>query len=83
MPTAGLCGSEQQRYLVGDLGPEEPARPAGADGPRVHVLRVRPHQVAEGAFVRDLLVPLNGPDLVQGLDVWGEASVHTQNLLVY
>lgn len=83
MPTPGLCGPAQQHYLIGDLGPEEPACPTGADGPRVHVLRVRPHQVAEGAFVRDFLVTFNGPDLVEGLDVWGEASVHTQNLLIY
>ncbi len=32
--------------------------------------------------MRDLLVPLNGPDLIQGLEVRGETAVHAQDALV-
>lgn len=30
----------------------------------------------------DFLIAFNGPDLIERLDVWGEAAVHTQDLLV-
>ena len=43
--------------------PEQPACPSGADSPGVDILRIAPHQVAEGALVRDLAHPLNGPHL--------------------
>ena len=39
--------------------------------------------ITEGAFVWDLLCPLNGADLVDGLQVRRQATVHTQNTLVY
>lgn len=70
-------------YLVGDLGAEQPAGAARADGPGVHVLRVGPDQVAERSFVGDLLVPLDGPDLVQSLDVRREPAVDAEDLFVY
>lgn len=69
-------------YLIGDLCSKQPASSSRADGPRVHIFRIRPHQVAKRSFVRDLLVPLNGSDLVQGLNVWGETSVDTQDLFI-
>ena len=42
--------------LRGNFGSEEPARPSRADGPGLDVVRVGPHQVTEGALVRDLLL---------------------------
>lgn len=69
-------------YLICDFCSKQPASSSRADGPRVHIFRIRPHQVAKRSFVRDFLVPLNGSNLVQGLNVWGEASVDTQDLFI-
>lgn len=42
--------------------------------------RVRPEQVTHGPVVRHLLLSVNCPDLVQGLDGRGEAPVHAEDL---
>mmetsp|Transcript_36841 Transcript_36841/g.115857 ORF Transcript_36841/g.115857 Transcript_36841/m.115857 type:complete len:209 (-) Transcript_36841:585-1211(-) len=64
--------------LRSDLGPEQPARPAGGDGPRLDVLRVAPHEVAEGPLVWDLLKSLDRADLVECAQVRREAPVHAE-----
>ena len=46
-----------------DLAAKEPSGAAGADVPRLDLLGVGPHQVAEGPLVRDLLDALDDPDL--------------------
>lgn len=68
--------------LICDLCTKEPAGSSRADGPRVHVFGIRPHQITKCSFVRDFLVPLDGSNLVQSLDVWGETSVDTQDLFI-
>ena len=68
--------------LCGHLGSKKPAGPAGRHSPAVHLLRVRPDQVTECSLVRDLLVPLDQPDLIQGPDLRGEATVDTEDLTV-
>ena len=60
-------------------GAKEPASAAGADRPIFYVLRVRPHQVAKGALVRNLLLAINETHLVERNDVRGEATMHTQH----
>jgi len=67
----------------GDFRSEEPARAPRTRRPRVHVFRIRPDQIAEGALVRDLLVPLDRSNLVQRLDVRRKAAVNAEDLIVY
>lgn len=53
-------------YLVElccDLAAEQPASTPRADSPGVDVLRVAPHQVAEGAFMRNLAYTVDGANL--------------------
>lgn len=50
--------------------------------PPFNFFRVGPHQITHGALVRHLLLPINGLDLIQGVDVGGEATVHAEDLLV-
>ena len=83
-----VCSADQLQVVVveelrGDLGAKQPAGPTGGDRPVLHLLRVGPDQVTEGALVRDLLVPLNQPDLVEGPDVRREPAVDTEDLAVY
>lgn len=68
--------------VVGDLRPEHPAGSPGVDGPVLDVFGIRPHQVAEGALVRDLNLPIDGTDLVDGLDLGAEAAVDAEDLVV-
>lgn len=42
--------------------------------------RVRPQEVTHGSIMGHLLLPVNRPDLVQGLDGRGEAPMHTEDL---
>lgn len=83
IPAVTLSCTWQRHYLIRHLRPEEPACSSWADGPCVDVLRVRPDQVTEGAFVRNFLITFNGSNLIERLDVWREAAVHTEDLLIY
>lgn len=69
-----VCPADQVQLIalhkvVGDEGAEQPAGPARTLRPVFHVLGVGPHQVAEGALVRDFLVPIYRADLVERLDL--------------
>lgn len=64
------------------LAAKEPARPARTHRPRVNVLGIRPHEIAKGALVRDLLRPGDHPDLVDGADLGAEAAVDAEDLAV-
>jgi len=70
------------RELLCDLGAEEPTGSSRADLPSLNFLGIRPHQIAEGALMRNLLVSGDGSDLIDGADVRREASVDTENLAV-
>lgn len=76
-------GTESHHYLIGHLGTKQPTRSSRADGPRIHIFWIRPNQVTEGAFMRNFLITFNGSNLIECLDVWRQASVHTENLLIY
>lgn len=68
--------------LVRHLVAEEPASTTRADLEGLNVVGIRPHQVAEGSLVGDLLVPGDDTDLVESLHVGGEASVDAEDLAV-
>ena len=55
----------------------------GGDAPAASVIGVRPEEVAHGALVRHLLQPVQGADVVQGVDAGGEAAVETEDLAVH
>lgn len=57
-------------HLLCDLGAEEPTGSSRADLPSLNFLGIRPHQIAEGALMRNLLVSGDGSDLIDGADVW-------------
>jgi hypothetical protein len=61
-------------YLLGDPCPKEPACAARVDSPLLNLGGVRPHEVAERALVRDLLITVQRPNL-QGKAI--HALVHT------
>ena len=68
--------------LCGHLGSEQPASTTGRNGPALHLLWVRPDQVTESSLVRNLLISLNQPDLVQAPDLGRQAPVDTEDLAV-
>lgn len=68
--------------LGSHLVAKQPPGAARADSPRLDVFRVRPHQVAEGALVGDLLGAGHDADLVDGADLRAQAAVDAQDLAV-
>lgn len=70
-------------YLIGNFSAKKPPGSARADGPGIHIFWVRPDEVTESAFVGDLLVALDGSDLIQCFDVWRKTSVHAEDLFIY
>ena len=68
--------------LADHVAAEEVAGPSGRDSPPLSVLWVRPQEVAHRTVVRNLLLPVDGPDLVEGLDAGTEAAVNTEDLAV-
>lgn len=69
-------------YLSSDFIPEQPARASRTDSPRIHFLRVAPDEIAERAFVWDLLRSRDHTDLVQRADFRAQAAVDAQHLAV-
>mmetsp|Transcript_2693 Transcript_2693/g.4548 ORF Transcript_2693/g.4548 Transcript_2693/m.4548 type:complete len:300 (-) Transcript_2693:74-973(-) len=84
-----LMGSGDQVDVVdvveflSDLRAKEPACASGGHGPGLDVLRVGPHEVAEGTFVGDLHSAVDESDLVDGLDLGGEATVDAENFSLH
>lgn len=62
--------------------PKQPSCAPWRDSPGAHVLRITPHQVAERAFVRDLLRASYDADLIQGADFGAQAAVHAEDFAV-
>lgn len=67
------CSSPDRRFLTSS---------SRTDSPGLHVLRIRPHQVTEGTFMRNLLRPCYDAYLVQCPNFRTQSSMHTQNLSV-
>jgi len=62
-----------------NLRAEEPPSTTWGDSPCVDVLGVGPHQVGEGTLVGNFHSTVNEADLVESLDLWGEATVDTED----
>ena len=69
---------ELGRHLVS----EQPACSSGRHGPCVDVLRVTPDEIAEGAFVGNLLCSRYDANLVQRADLGRQSTVHAEHLAV-
>lgn len=64
-----MCPADQLQIidvdkLIGHLCPKQPSCSSGADGPSVNIFRVWPHQITKCTFVGNLLVSLNGSNLI-------------------
>mmetsp|Transcript_86454 Transcript_86454/g.242040 ORF Transcript_86454/g.242040 Transcript_86454/m.242040 type:complete len:255 (+) Transcript_86454:315-1079(+) len=62
---------------------EQPPSAPWAHGPSLDVFGVRPDEIPESTFVRDLLHSVDHPDLVQQLDIGGQAAVHAEDRVLY
>mmetsp|Transcript_42786 Transcript_42786/g.110333 ORF Transcript_42786/g.110333 Transcript_42786/m.110333 type:complete len:228 (+) Transcript_42786:1145-1828(+) len=69
--------------LFSYLRAEQPPCTTWRYSPRLNVFWVRPHQIAEWPFVRDLLLSLDEAHLINCLDIRGQATVHAQHSLIH
>eukprot|EP00961_Rhodomonas_salina_P141379 1903451-Rhodomonas_salina.2 len=82
----GACYSRNQLDLVGlvelrrDVSSKQVPSAARAQAPAVNVLGVRPHEVAHGPVVRDLLLAVYRADLVERVDGGRESAVDAEDL---
>ena len=80
----GPCYQLQSVMVVklgDDFVAEKPSSPSVSLGPGLDFFRVRPHEVGEGSFGGYFHNSVDFPDLIESVDVWGEASVHTEDLI--
>ena len=68
--------------LRGNFVSEQPPGTTGTNGPSLHVLGVTPNQIAEGAFVRDLLSASDNPNLIEGADFRTQATMDAENFAI-
>ena len=69
---------EFSRYFV----PKQPSSAAGRDCPGAYVFGIAPYQVAESAFVGNLLRASYDTDLVKGADFGAQAAMHAEDFAV-
>ena len=66
-----------------DAFPKEISGTPGAHLPRPsNVFWIAPYQIAKGSLVGDLLIAINGTDLIEGPHVWTETAVDAKDLFV-
>lgn len=80
MSTGNQVQSVDVAEVIGDLRSEDPASSSGIDGPIFDVLRVRPHEIAERSLMRNLNLPINGSNLINGLYFRAESTMNTKHL---
>ena len=66
--------------LLADVLAEGVAGTSGWDTPSTSVVRVRPEEVADWAFMWHLHDSVELLDLVKGVDAWGKSSVETKDV---
>ena len=69
-------------YLAGNFVTKQPASTSGAHGPCVDLLGITPDQIAESAFVRNLLCSRYYSDLIKSPDLRGQSTVDAENLAI-
>ena len=60
---------------------EDIAGASRADTPAITVFRVRPEQIAHGAFMRHFLEAVKHSDVVKGFNAGRKTSVQAENLI--
>ena len=68
--------------LASNLVAKKPAGTTRRHCPSTYFLRVTPDQIAEGAFVRDLLSASDDTNLINGADFGAKTTVNTENLSI-
>lgn len=68
--------------LSSDLVTEQPSSATWRDCPSTDIFRVTPDQIAESAFVRDLLRTSNDADLVECTNLWAQATMNAEHFAI-
>jgi hypothetical protein len=82
MSTRNQLESIDMVELRCDFIPEQPPRPTRRNSPGANVLRITPDEIAEGAFVGDLLSASNDTDLVNCADFRTQPTVDAEDFAV-
>mmetsp|Transcript_74211 Transcript_74211/g.172137 ORF Transcript_74211/g.172137 Transcript_74211/m.172137 type:complete len:242 (-) Transcript_74211:52-777(-) len=69
--------------LLGDVLAKGVACATGRDAPAATLIRVRPEEVTHRPFMRHLLNAVQLTDVVQGVERWGDASMHADDLVLH
>lgn len=67
--------------LVDYFCSEQPADSSVILCPAIYFFRIRPHQISKCSLIRDLLLPVNFPDLVEGFNIRRKATVDTKDVI--
>ena len=52
------------------------------DTPTTSVIWIAPEEITHGSFVGDFLYSVETPDVIEGVDAWGEATMEAEDLVV-
>lgn len=81
----GPCNEFQTIDMVklsGNFVTKKPTSSTRTDCPRLHILRVRPHKVTKGSFVRNLLSSCDNSDLVDGADFGTQTAMNAEDFAI-
>lgn len=69
--------------LLSNFRPKKPPGPPRTHRPSFNAVRVAPHQIAKGPFVRNFNSAVDCAHLIEGSDFRAEASVDAENFIVH
>lgn len=82
MSTCNKCKTIVVVESLRNVGTECVACASWTDSPATSIIRITPEEITHGSFMRDFLNSIEGADIVESIDTWGQASVETEYLIV-
>lgn len=62
---------------------EGPSCPSRAHVVTTALVGVTPQKITNGSIVRNLLNPVKFPDMIKGIDVWGQSPMGSKDLILH
>ena len=79
MGTSNQFKAIDMAEVISHFRSKHPASASSIDGPILDIFGVRPHEITERSFMRNLDLSINSSDLINSFDFRAQTSMDTKN----